>query len=35
MQKAAELNVPGKTFPMLFETFPFLSHLPPRMFPWM
>lgn len=22
MQKAAELNVPGKTFPMLMETFP-------------
>lgn len=22
MQKAAELNVPGKTFPMLLETFP-------------
>jgi len=35
MQKAAELNVPGKSFPMLFETFPFLSHLPPTLFPAM
>lgn len=35
MQKAAELNVPGKTFPMLFETFPWMSHLPPKLFPWM
>lgn len=33
MQKAAELNVPGKSFPMLFETFPYLSHLSPRLFP--
>ncbi|EMC96385.1 hypothetical protein BAUCODRAFT_473264 [Baudoinia panamericana UAMH 10762] len=33
MQKAAELNVPGKSFPMLFETFPYLSHLPPKWFP--
>lgn len=37
MQKAAELNVPGRSFPMLFETFPFLSHLRgcSRMLPWM
>ncbi|KAK5138478.1 hypothetical protein LTR08_000064 [Meristemomyces frigidus] len=35
MQKAAELNVPGKSFPMLFETFPFLARLPPRLFPMM
>ena len=35
MQKAAELNVPGKSFPMLFETFPFLARLSPRLFPWM
>ncbi|KAK3671578.1 hypothetical protein LTR78_008500 [Recurvomyces mirabilis] len=34
MQKAAELNVPGKEFPMLFETFPALSHLPRSWFPW-
>jgi cytochrome P450 len=33
MQKAAELNVPGKEFPMLFETFPWLSHLPRTWFP--
>ena len=26
MQRAAELNVPGKTFPMLMETFPCESH---------
>lgn len=35
MQKAAELNVPGKRFPMLFESFPVLSHLPAKWFPWM
>ncbi|KAK4541799.1 hypothetical protein LTR36_007331 [Oleoguttula mirabilis] len=35
MQKAAELNVPGKTFPMLFETFPVLTRLSPTLFPWM
>ncbi|KAK4892156.1 hypothetical protein LTR27_009340 [Elasticomyces elasticus] len=34
MQKAAELNVPGKEFPMLFETFPWLARLSPRLFPW-
>ncbi|KAK3721978.1 hypothetical protein LTR37_002794 [Vermiconidia calcicola] len=33
MQKAADLNVPGKTFPMLFETFPLLARLPPDWFP--
>ncbi|KAK5175142.1 uncharacterized protein LTR77_000279 [Saxophila tyrrhenica] len=33
MQKAADLNVPGKTFPMLFETFPYLARLPPDLFP--
>jgi cytochrome P450 len=33
MQKAADLNVPGKSFPMLFETFPFLAKLPPKLFP--
>lgn len=33
MQKAAELNVPGKSFPMLFETFPLLARLPPSLFP--
>lgn len=33
MQKAAGLNVPGKSFPMLFETFPWLSWLPPKWFP--
>ncbi|KAI7055034.1 cytochrome P450, partial [Hortaea werneckii] len=35
MQRAAELNVPGKRFPMLFETFPVLARLPPRLFPGM
>ncbi|KAF7189144.1 Cytochrome P450 monooxygenase [Pseudocercospora fuligena] len=35
MQKAADLNVPGKSFPMLFETFPWLASLPPQWFPWM
>nr|KAK5449212.1 hypothetical protein LTR18_002301 [Exophiala xenobiotica] len=34
MQKAAELNVPGKTFPMLMETFPWLSKFPNWMAPW-
>lgn len=33
MQKAADLNVPGKSFPMLFETFPWLARLPPKWFP--
>ncbi|EJT98951.1 cytochrome P450 [Dacryopinax primogenitus] len=35
MQRAAELNVPGKTFPMLLETFPILSYFPPEIAPWM
>ena len=35
MQKAAELNVPGKSFPMLFETFPILARLPRDLFPWL
>ncbi|TPX15911.1 uncharacterized protein E0L32_000245 [Thyridium curvatum] len=34
MQLAAELNVPGKTFPMLMETFPILAKFP-RWMPWM
>ncbi|KAH8600239.1 cytochrome P450 [Bisporella sp. PMI_857] len=34
MQLAAELNVPGKRFPMLIETFPFLAKFP-RWVPWM
>ncbi|KAK5046344.1 hypothetical protein LTR84_008488 [Exophiala bonariae] len=34
MQKAAELNVPGKTFPMLLETYPFLARFPNWMAPW-
>ena len=33
MQLGAELNVPGKSFPMLFETFPFLAKLPRSLFP--
>ncbi|KAJ5937278.1 hypothetical protein N7454_004933 [Penicillium verhagenii] len=34
MQHAAELNVPGKTFPMLMESFPFLARFPNWMAPW-
>ncbi|KAJ5526296.1 hypothetical protein N7494_012946 [Penicillium frequentans] len=34
MQRAAELNVPGKTFPMLMESFPFLARFPNWMAPW-
>jgi len=34
MQKAAELNVPGKSFPMLMETFPWLSKFPNSIAPW-
>ncbi|KAL2138150.1 hypothetical protein VTI28DRAFT_7374 [Corynascus sepedonium] len=33
MQLAADLNVPGKSFPMLLETFPFLAKFP-RFMPW-
>ena len=34
MQRAAELNVPGKTFPMLMESFPFLARFPTEIAPW-
>ncbi|KIW22330.1 uncharacterized protein PV07_12227 [Cladophialophora immunda] len=34
MQKAADLNVPGKTFPLLMETFPVLAKFPNWMAPW-
>ncbi|KAL3425527.1 hypothetical protein PVAG01_02318 [Phlyctema vagabunda] len=34
MQRAAELNVPGKKFPMLMETFPFLAKFPNVIAPW-
>ncbi|KAJ6028643.1 cytochrome P450 [Penicillium herquei] len=34
MQRAAELNVPGKTFPMLMESFPILAKFPNWMAPW-
>ena len=34
MQHAAELNVPGKTFPMLMETFPILAKFPNAIAPW-
>lgn len=34
MQLAAELNVPGKTFPMLMETFPLLAKVPTAIAPW-
>ena len=34
MQRAAELNVPGKKFPMLMETFPLLACFPTAIAPW-
>ncbi|KAI9694767.1 MAG: hypothetical protein M1822_000383 [Bathelium mastoideum] len=34
MQRAAELNVPGKSFPMLMETLPFLARFPTSIAPW-
>ncbi|KAG2413757.1 hypothetical protein HFD88_002946 [Aspergillus terreus] len=34
MQRAAELNVPGKSFPMLMESFPVLAKFPNWMAPW-
>lgn len=34
MHRAANLNVPGKTFPMLMETFPALAKVPTEYAPW-
>ncbi|RYO98326.1 hypothetical protein DL764_007127 [Monosporascus ibericus] len=34
MHLAADLNVPGKKFPMLMETFPFLARFPNEIAPW-
>lgn len=34
MHRAADLNVPGKTFPMLMETFPALAKVPTEFAPW-
>ncbi|KAH8819068.1 putative cytochrome P450 [Xylogone sp. PMI_703] len=34
MQRAADLNVPGKKFPMLMETFPILAKFPTSIAPW-
>ncbi|KAF2652764.1 cytochrome P450 [Lophiostoma macrostomum CBS 122681] len=34
MHRAADLNVPGKTFPMLLETFPVLAKVPTEIAPW-
>ncbi|KAF2787546.1 cytochrome P450 [Melanomma pulvis-pyrius CBS 109.77] len=34
MHRAADLNVPGKTFPMLLETFPILAKVPTEYAPW-
>ncbi|KAL4947219.1 cytochrome P450 [Aspergillus filifer] len=34
MRRAAELNVPGKRFPMLMESFPFLAKFPNWIAPW-
>lgn len=34
MHRAADLNVPGKTFPMLLETFPALAKVPTEYAPW-
>ncbi|KEQ81134.1 cytochrome P450 [Aureobasidium pullulans EXF-150] len=35
MQRAAELNVPGKSFPMIMETFPWLAKFPRCIAPWL
>lgn len=35
MQRAAELNVPGKSFPMVMETFPWLARFPRWAAPWL
>jgi len=35
MHLAAALNVPGKSFPMILETFPILARLPEFMAPWL
>lgn len=34
MHLAADLNVPGKSFPMLMETFPWLARFPNAVAPW-
>ncbi|KAF2709910.1 cytochrome P450 [Pleomassaria siparia CBS 279.74] len=34
MHRAAGLNVPGKSFPMLLETFPILARVPTEYAPW-
>jgi cytochrome P450 len=34
MHRAADLNVPGKKFPMLLETFPLLAKVPTEYAPW-
>ncbi|PVH96974.1 cytochrome P450 [Periconia macrospinosa] len=34
MHRAADLNVPGKSFPMLLETFPLLAKVPTKYAPW-
>ncbi|KAI0475373.1 cytochrome P450 [Xylariaceae sp. FL0804] len=34
MHLAADLNVPGKRFPMLMETFPWLARVPTALAPW-
>lgn len=34
MHLAADLNVPGKSFPMLMETFPWLARFPNAIAPW-
>lgn len=35
MQRAAELNVPSTSFPMVMETFPVLSKFPKSIAPWL
>ncbi|GAB7354615.1 hypothetical protein MBLNU459_g5053t1 [Dothideomycetes sp. NU459] len=35
MHRAADLNVPGKSFPMIMETFPWLARFPRRIAPWL
>jgi len=35
MHRAADLNVPGKSFPMIMETFPWLAKVPRPIAPWL
>ena len=35
MHRAADLNVPGRSFPMVMETFPWLARFPRSIAPWL